>query len=363
MSSFSPKIDTHSHYIPPGYREALEQNGHTHPDGMPGVPSWSPEDHLQLMIDANISKSILSISTPGTHLVPGNDALAAKITRSVNSYAAGLKRQYPDKFGYFASLPLPAVNETLKEIAVAFDEGADGVLALTNSHGRYLGDPLFEPVMAELDRRYATVMIHPTTPCIFHNDEPIAAAPLLNHPRPMYEFFFDTARAVINLFLSQTMSRYPNITWIIPHAGGALPPLFSRFTGFSRIVPGGVILNEDDVRKTLLEQCYFDLAGFVFPNSTEGKGQLAGLVEGMAIPAERLLLGTDYCYTPAPAAKMIQARQDVHITKWFNERDIRAVYHDNAERLLNRSVSKRKVKNEKRAGSAVKVAEVLEVDD
>ena len=69
------------------------------PDGMPYLPEWSPDDHLALMDKLNIKKSILSISTPGTHLVYGDSKLAAKVTRESNQYAADLKQRLPDRFG------------------------------------------------------------------------------------------------------------------------------------------------------------------------------------------------------------------------------------------------------------------------
>jgi 6-methylsalicylate decarboxylase len=35
---------------------------------------------------------------------------------------------------------------------------------MSNAQGRYLGDPDFEPLWAELDRRAAVVFIHPARP-------------------------------------------------------------------------------------------------------------------------------------------------------------------------------------------------------
>jgi hypothetical protein len=32
------RIDVHSHFLPPFYREELEKTGHHKPDGMPGIP-------------------------------------------------------------------------------------------------------------------------------------------------------------------------------------------------------------------------------------------------------------------------------------------------------------------------------------
>src|SRR5689334_2452781 len=107
-----------------------------------------------MMRQANITKSILSITSPGTHLVPGDDALARNITRRCNEFAADLKRRHPDKFGFWASLPLPDVEGSLAEIEYALDTlNADGVAVLTNAHGVYLGDKILDPIFEALNYR------------------------------------------------------------------------------------------------------------------------------------------------------------------------------------------------------------------
>lgn len=288
-----------------------------------------------------ISKSILSISSPGTHLVPGNANLASKLTRYCNTYAASLKKKDPSKWGFWASLPLPDVALALAEIPIAIEQGCDGFTLETNHHGHYLGDPLFEPVFAELNKRKATIFIHPTSPCIACGDgkAPIKAAPLhANFPNPMLEFFFDTARCVTNLFMSGTVSRHPDITFIIPHAGGALPPVLSRFTGFSSLVPGpwqGI--SEQDARSAINQQFYFDLAGFPFPPADSGlseTGQLVGLVQGMGVSKERLLYGSDFPFTKTEGVIGLAKSMDVGIKGMFSEAEMEAIYHGNAERLL-----------------------------
>jgi hypothetical protein len=81
-------------------------------------------------------------------------------------------------------------------------------------------------------------------------------------PCPNGEVFFDTARAVTNLILSGTVTKYANIKWVIPHAGGALPPLIDRFTGFS-----AVVFNDsngpspEEVGTILRERFWYDTAG------------------------------------------------------------------------------------------------------
>ncbi|GAM40133.1 hypothetical protein TCE0_034r12242 [Talaromyces pinophilus] len=228
------KIDTHSHFLPPDYRNTLENNGHAHPDGMPGIPEWSVETHLEMMKSVNVTKSYLSISSPGTHLIAGDNKLTRKLTRYVNDYASELKKKYPDHFGFFATLALGDVMGSLEEIPHAFDNlNADGLTVMTNFHGSYLGHKDFDPIFDELNRRHAIVFIHPTTPCLLSGP---SATPLSAIPRPMFEFLFDTARAIINLFLSGIVSRCSNITWIVPHCGGAFPPLINRFSSIGPIV-------------------------------------------------------------------------------------------------------------------------------
>ncbi|OQO02652.1 hypothetical protein B0A48_12181 [Cryoendolithus antarcticus] len=336
------KIDVHVHFLPPSYRQACLDNGHGNPDGMPYLPEWSEEAHLALMEKNGIKKSILSISSPGTHLAYGNDHLAAKVTRECNAYAADLKRRKPDQFGYWASLPLPAVDESLAEIARAADEGCDGYVVMTNAHGHYLGDSLFDPVFDELNRREATIFVHPTSPCLDCTNQtlttntnatssaPTKATPLAtNFPNPMLEFLFDTARIVSNLFLSGTIKRCPNIKIILPHLGGAFPPLLSRWTGFSTLVPSGwEPYAEENARKALQKQFWFDLAGFPFP------GQIKGLMDGAGIGHERLMYGSDFPFTKAEGVEFLKGKLDEGMKAMFEQEQVEDMYWRNAEGLL-----------------------------
>lgn len=338
MASNMPhKIDVHSHFLPPFYQEACRAHGHSNPDGMPYLPDWSEEEHLSLMDKLGISKSILSVSSPGCHLVPGNDELGRSLSRQCNSYAADLKKRLPDRFGFFASLPLPDVEGCLAEIRRAIDEGCDGFALLTNVHGHYLGDKDLDPIFDELNRRRALVFIHPTTPqcpcspeAIAAGNVPVKATPFAGRlPNPMLEFFFDTARVVTNLFLSGTIQRCPDIKLILPHLGGAFPPLLSRWTGFSGLVPGpwaGV--TEEEVLDAFKKQVWFDMAGFVFPS------QIKGLVQGVGVEHSRLLYGSDFPFTRANGVEMLLGQMDEGMKQMFSKTEIEDLYRGNAEKLL-----------------------------
>lgn len=281
------------------------------------------------MESLNISKSILSISTPGVHLVPGHDASARKLARDCNVFAADLKKRHPGKFGYFASLPLPDVEGSLTELAFAIDKlNADGVVLLTNSHGTYFGDQAFRPLFAELNRRSAIVMIHPTSAVVNNGGQLYSAAPIPHYPNPTMEFFFDSARAIVDLFLSGTIAYYPHITYLITHAGGALPPLIDRFPIMANLLnPEIPSLNPEEVKSVIREQFYFDLAGFSFPD------QIHGLLPFTS--SSRLLYGSDFSFTPAGVIQDLATEMDDGLKKLFpDEKERQALYSGNAKRLF-----------------------------
>ena len=285
------------------------------------------------MDQLNISKTILSLTSPGSHLVPGDDAYARILARECNEYIASIKKSRPDRFGYWATIPLPDVEGSLSELAYALDElDADGVTMLTNHHGKYLGDASFEPVIAELDRRGATVFIHPTVPCMAcgHGDALIDARPMRHFPPAIFEFFFEEVRAVLNLFSSGQIVKYPNVTWIVPHGGGAIPPIVERFTRFGTSVFGGKEeMSSTMFKETLKKQFYFDLSGFPLPD------QLHGLLR--FVDPTRLLVGTDWPYTPTKTTFLLTKEMDDGLGDVLErEEDREAIYHLNAEKLLGK---------------------------
>jgi predicted TIM-barrel fold metal-dependent hydrolase len=283
-----------------------------------------------MMKDLSISKSIISISSPGVYI--GDVDASRKLTRQCNDFASDLAKRRPKDFGFWAALPLPDVPGTLEEIKYAADVlNAEGFALETNHHGTYLGDAAFDEIFTELNRRKSIVFIHPTTPCVKHtgSHSHSTVTVLPQFPNPMFEFMFDTARALINLFLSGTIERCPDITFVIPHAGGALPPVIQRFCSFATDILGSEInVSSQVVRETFKRQFYFDLAGFPFPD------QIHGLLR--FVPSEKLLYGSDYPFTPARGVGMLAQKMEAGLEETFSNASVRtAIYSGNAKRLLN----------------------------
>jgi 6-methylsalicylate decarboxylase len=82
----------------------------------------------------------------------------------------------------------------------------------------YLGDPRLDPVFAELDRRAAVALVHPVA----------RRSPVPGLAPSLFEFPFDTTRAVANLVVGGTLERFPSVRLIVAHAGGAVPLLHDR---------------------------------------------------------------------------------------------------------------------------------------
>jgi predicted TIM-barrel fold metal-dependent hydrolase len=276
-------VDVHAHFVTDSYVRQATAAGHGRPDGMATWPVWSPKAHLELMDQHGIATALLSLSSPGVYF--GDGAAARRLARQVNEYAATLGRDHPGRFGSFAILPLPDVDGALDEIAYAFDHlGADGVALMTNTGGVYLGDPRLETVFAELGRRHAVVVLHPTTPAGWEQTA-------LGRPAAMVEYIFDTARTVADLLVAGVFDRHRGLRVIVPHGGGALPVLVDRINEFTKLfLPPHQAAPTDAVRQ--LSRLYYDIAGTAFPRQIPA---LLGLVE-----PDRLLFGSDYCWTPPP---------------------------------------------------------------
>ncbi len=210
-SAQTHRIDTHQHYLPPRYAQWLREKG-IRPGGV-DLPAWSSEAAQKMMDERGIQTGILSLSTPGVNL--GDKGAARTQAREVNEFAAELVQSNTGRFGLFATLTLPDVEGSIAEAGYALDElHADGVILFANSGGSYLGDEAFDPLMAELARRKAVIFLHP-------GDLP--GPGIDGIPAFAADFLLDTTRAVVNLVLSGTMDKYPDLKIILAHGGGFVP--------------------------------------------------------------------------------------------------------------------------------------------
>lgn len=304
-------IDVHHHLIPPFYlaeyreRIAAVRGGTLSPAWL----NWSPESALAAMDAAGVAIAVLSLSQPGVWF--GDPVAAQRTARQVNEYAAGLARTHRGRFGFFAVLPLPDRDASLAELAYALDVlKADGIGLLTSYGDKWLGNPAYEPVFAELDRRRTVVFVHPTTPACCRSLLPDVAPVIAEVPQ-------DTARVITNLLFTGTFARYRNIRFIFTHAGGNMPMVLGRMKQYgpaslATLAPAGI--------EAELQRHYYDLAG------TANRPAVAAI--SSIVPATRLLLGSDNPYIPL--GETVADLAGLGLSRG----DLRAIRRDNALALL-----------------------------
>ena len=305
MSTHLHRIDVHHHIAPPAYIEemrALLQ---------PPTLAWTPQKSIEDMDKAGVATAIMSITTPGVWI--GDHAQGRRVARECNDYTAKLAADHPGRFGLFAALPLPDTEASLREIEYGLDVlKADGIALFTSYRDKWLGDPAFEPVMAELDRRKALVFVHPEAPLCCRG-----LIPGINES--VIEYATDTTRAIARLLFSGTATRYRDIRWIFSHGGGALPMLAERFVR-AGLWPHNRPHVPDGVKAELL-RFHYDVAQIEHPM---GLSALTNLV-----PISQILWGTDFPFRPGTDYLK-------PLAEFFSEADLRRIERENALTLLPR---------------------------
>lgn len=310
-------IDFHAHPIPENFKVGLKDMG-INPitdDGFP-LPNWNISEHLEFMKEANIDYTILSLPSP--HINNGDDEKSKKYARLINEELSKMVNSNKEKFGFVACLPLPNVQNSIEEIKYSFDElGALGVKVPTNSNGVYLGDKKLDEVFKELNERKAIVIIHP------NRARKVPDNVITSTTAALYEYPTDTTRAILNMIANNTMVKFPDIKFIVPHTGSFIPYMVQRFKGISKILASKGMMEEVNVEENI-KNLYFDIAGDPEPIALD--------MLLMITDENHIVFGTDYPHSPA---KVILNKKE-HFENNKKWKDIlNKIYSENGKQLLN----------------------------
>jgi predicted TIM-barrel fold metal-dependent hydrolase len=203
---------------------------------------------------------------------------------------------------------------TLKEIAHAYDEiKTDGINLQTNYGDKWLGDPMYKPILEELNRRKAVIYVHPLVAACCGRLSVGTFPAVIEVPH-------DTTRTVTSLLLSGSLARYRDIKWLFSHAGGTVPMLAGRIDAFyaknpkiKEMAPDGIFAE--------LARLHYDTA-----NATS-EPAMAALLKLVSV--SQVTYGTDYPYFPLD--------QNLSLSKLgLSAADIKAIESGNAARLIPR---------------------------
>jgi aminocarboxymuconate-semialdehyde decarboxylase len=237
------KVDVHNHFYPDAFTQEIERRSryarietassgelliHYQGDYSVIVESHrDPERRIRDLDAAGVDMQILSLTVPGVHHEPPDEGLA--LARLTNDAFGEIVRQYPERFGAFATLPTQVPDVAAKELERSVkDLGLAGAMIFSNHGGLSLDHESFWPVYEAAEALDVPLLVHPYAPAGMANLEDMRMVALIGFP-------FDVTIAATRLVLSGVLDRFPKLTLIMSQLGGAIPMLAERLDRGSSI--------------------------------------------------------------------------------------------------------------------------------
>jgi 6-methylsalicylate decarboxylase len=242
------------------------------------------DENQSLMAMDSDGTSLAVISYPNSDITTLEPSALSSLIQASNDYAAAVVAKNPTRYRLFASLPMPNVDASLRELErIGKEVPADGVLLISNYGSKWLGDPQFAPLMQELNRRQMLVYVHP-------NPADCCKGLLPGVPDSIVEFQSDTSRTIASWLFSGSAERFRDLRFLFSHSGGTIAGLIERFIlapkvsqELQKLVPEGPLW--------YLKRFYYDTAQSANP------GALGALMN--YVPDTQILFGTDFPYRTA----------------------------------------------------------------
>ena len=316
----SRRIDVHTHAMPAEVIAALAARGFRPTGGYQISVQWTAEAALAYMDRHEIAAQLVSLPLPLAGSADDPE-FGTRTARAINESYADLIAKHPGRFGAFATLPADRPEQALAELSYALDQlELDGVVLTSNVLGHYFGDPVLEPLLAELARRQVPVFVHPV-------DSPHIDVLGFGRPSSIVEFPFDTARNITNGLYTGVFQRHPGLRLILAHCGGALPTLGWRIGEHTTMGRGP---NDADIDPTHVAEV---LRGLYYETALAGsRNSLLPTLE--VTTADHILFGTDW--PAAPEATAVHNIDNLVAFDGFTKDELQAVERDNALKLFPR---------------------------
>jgi 2,3-dihydroxybenzoate decarboxylase len=165
-----------------------------------------------------IDRQIIGLTSPGTQILPRDEAVAMAVL--ANDMLAEACRKYPERFTAMAACAPQDPAVAAKEIERAVTRlGMRAVIINSHTDGEYLDHPKFSPLLEAAEALQLPIYLHPTTP------PKSMIAPLLEAglDGAIFGFGVETGMHALRLITSGTLDRFPKLQVIIGHMGEALP--------------------------------------------------------------------------------------------------------------------------------------------
>ena len=199
--------------------------------------------------------------------------VAVELARIANDELAEILVKHPDKFfGAAACLPMNDIDASLEEADRAITQlKLQGVQIYTRIKGERLDSPKFKPLFEKMAKYRLPIWIHPET-----NDA-------LDWDGGLFSWPFETTSAMMRLVKMGIFYEYPDLKFIVHHAGAMVPFFADRLKWY--VSASKVFLeNEPDIYEHF-QRFYVDTALYGSTSALQCSYDYYG--------ADHMLFGTD----------------------------------------------------------------------
>jgi predicted TIM-barrel fold metal-dependent hydrolase len=337
------RIDAYTHFIPQRfYKEVLSAGDHKDiGKRMMGVPSiYDVKVRLKVVDKFKDYAQILSYPMPPFEMMTKDGKQAEEYAKIVNDGFAELCAKHPDHFpGWVAQCPMSAPDVGVREAARAMKNGALGVQIYTNSAGRPLDIPEFEPFWAAMNKTNTPIWLHPSRGASF--------ADYQTESKSKYEIWwtlgwsYETAAAMSRLVFSKIMDKYPKLKIITHHFGGIVPMLEGRIgPGWDQI---GARTSDEDLQalKKSLKKRPLDYFKHNFYADTAVFGGKPATICGLEFyDDDKIVFASDCPFDPEKGTYYTRETLKILDGLKLPKAKYKAIMHGNLEKLTGKKLVK-----------------------
>jgi aminocarboxymuconate-semialdehyde decarboxylase len=329
-------IDVHAHYVPPQLIEAVRSRGAE--IGVRLVPSpgaappalhfdygFKVRPFFSRLVERAAARKAWLAKKRIDHQIVGTwpDIFAYGLPppaceawhRMLNDTLAAWCADHAE-FSWIASVPMPGADAAAAELDRAVAAGAIGAIVAANVEGVNLGEVPLEALWAKAQALDVPILIHP----VLSGPAPRAAKFALAQ---IAYYTSDTTFGIGSLIFAGVLDRFPDLTLILSHGGGAFPYLMGRFDlmheRMDRAAQGDVAAKPPSHYGARL----------VYDSIVHAAKSLRFLADAVGI--DQIVLGTDYSFPPADLDPLASLR-----AAGFSAADVEKMAEGNPRRLFKR---------------------------
>jgi predicted TIM-barrel fold metal-dependent hydrolase len=283
---------------------------------------------LAVMDESGTDLAVLSLNPPGVQ--PYEPVAAATaLVESANDEMAETVSRHPRRFaGLGAVAPQDPAHAAREIERVMGPLGLSGLMICSHTHGLYLDDPSFEPLLAAAEQHEATIYLHPRYPSAQmigpYRDYGMVAA--------VWGYQADAGTHAVRLILGGVLDRHPKLRFVLGHLGEGLPLWMRRLDNryaFAYRAAADVL---GMVRLELTPSEYL-LRNFAVTTSGMDDPEALSFVLDR-VGEDNVLFAVDYPYEDSNAATAFLREAEL------TDSQRAKISHRNAERLFRRIPSR-----------------------